>query len=406
MCVECELRFIFCIHTGASNQEDEVKPTIQEYSAEELKKEIENKKKKYERALKEGGVALCWKLFEEEKYEWKYQKLNIAIVGRSGIGKSSFVNAIMKKWTGECPAKVGLTETTMVCTGYAHHNNPNIILWDLPGVGTEKFPQASYLEKVNADLFDVFIIMTEGRFTEHDTWLGKVMQKRNIPVIFVRTKIHIDVKNSKHDHPEKDARTALDEVKADMIAKSSFVKGLGVFLIDSHKSDRYEFSDLEKCITEKLGETKGQALVFSVSRMSKDVVEQKVAELRKLVWSAGTNSYVFGALSMMFREVAVVESYALFFVKQLGLDVQSLEQRAIDPEKLNSVKRDVEKVIADIPSIIKCPVLLRICQALPLIGGSISADIVNNSLKEVLNRLETIALEAINVFTDAADYCN
>ena len=176
-------------------------------------------------------------------------QVNIAITGRTGTGKSSFINAIMKKWSGTRPAKVGPTETTKTCVGYVHPNDPNIILWDLPGVGTENFPQTSYLEKVNADLFDVFIIMTADRFTEQDTWLGKVMQERNKPVIFVRTKIGIDVENSKHDYPEKDERVVLKEMKADMMSNcAKFLQNLGVFLIDSHKSDMYEFSDLEKFV--------------------------------------------------------------------------------------------------------------------------------------------------------------
>jgi len=218
---------------------------------EDLQKEIENKKEKYQKALRESEVARWWKMFEE-KNEWKTQKVNLAITGRSGTGKSSFINAIVKKWTGTRPAKVGLTETTMKCISYAHPNNPNIILWDLPGVGTENFPQIRYLAKVNADLYDVFIIMTAGRFTEQDTWLGKEMQKRKKPVIFVRTKIGIDVENSKHDYPEKDETTVVEEVKADMMANcAKFLETVGVFLIDSHKSDMYEFSDLEKCILQK-----------------------------------------------------------------------------------------------------------------------------------------------------------
>ena len=99
-----------------------------------------------------------------------------------------------------------------------------------PGVGAENFLQASYLQQVNADLFDVFIIMTADRFTEQDTWLGKEMQERNTPVIFVRTKIGIVVENSKHDYPEKDEKLVLKEVKADVMANSAkFIPALGVF---------------------------------------------------------------------------------------------------------------------------------------------------------------------------------
>jgi len=369
------------------------------YTAEQLKEEMENKKKKFERALREGGVARCWQEFEEEKYEWKSQKVNLAIAGRSGTGKSSFINAIVKKWTGTCPAEVGVTETTMECVGYEHPNNPKIILLDLPGVSTEKFPQESYLQQVNADMFDVCIIMTTDRFTEQDAWLGKEMQKRNIPVVFVRTKIRSDVKNSKHDYPLKDEKTVLKQVKEDIIDKSAkFTGPFGVFLIDNHRTDLYEFSDLEKCITEKLPDLKSQAVVFSISSLSRDVLKLKVSMLRNHIWRAGLGSFVLGLVPTLsgFTEETIVRSRASFYVEQLGLDVKSLELRAINPTKLNSVKCKVDEVIADIPSITKRPRVARFFQVFPLVGGAISAEVVSHSLEEILDRLEAIALEAID----------
>ena len=185
---------------------------------------------KYETTLKVHGVASCWQMFEEDKIDRKYQKVNLAITGRTGTGKSSFINALVSKWTGRSPAEVGVTEATMNCTGYEHPINPNIILWDLPGFGTDKFPHVSYLQQVNADLYDVFIIMTADRFTELDTRLAKEVQGRIKPVIFVRTKIGHDVANSKHVHPGKDEKVVLEEIKAYMMAKcAEFLHSLGVF---------------------------------------------------------------------------------------------------------------------------------------------------------------------------------
>jgi len=363
---------------------------------EDIQQEIENKREKYEKALREGGVARWWQVFEEEKNEWKTQKVNVAIAGRSGTGKTSFINAVVKKWTGTRPAKVRVTETTMECVGYAHPNNPNIILWLLPGVGTENFPQANYLAKVKADLFDAFVIMTADRFMELDTWLGKEMQARNKPVIFVRTKFGMDVENSKHDDPEKDEKTVFKEMKRNMMAKSD--KTFGVFVIDSHKSDMYEFSDLEKCITEKLPVKKGQALVFSISCISRDHLMLKVKALKNHIWCAGLVSLALGLIPTLsgFTEETIVKSHASFYVKQLGLDVRSLELTAVNPTKVDSVKCKVAEVMADIPVMTERPTVARFFQVLPLVGGAISAEVVSNSLKEILNRLEAIALEAID----------
>ena len=349
--------------------------------------ELEENKVKIVTALEEHGTAPFLRMIEKKINKWKSLKVNLAIAGRTGTGKSSFINAVVKKWTGTRPAEVG-------CVGYEHPNNPNILLWDLPEVGTKNFPQESYLEKVNADLYDVVIIMTADKFTEQHKWLGKKMQERKKPVIFVRTKIGIDVENSKDDYVWKDEKTILKEVKADAMAEcSKFIQASGVFLIDSHKSDMYEFSDLEKCIVKKLSPSKGRALVFSISRMSRDTVKLKVTELKKIEMIS-VGSIILGLSTV------TVRSYTSFYVQQLGLDVQSLERRAVDPEMLNSVKGKVEKVMADIPSIVDRPVAIQVLQLMPLVGESIISHVVRNSLKCILIRLKTIALEAIDAFNE------
>jgi len=52
---------------------------------EELKKAIES-----------GGVQECVQLMEQKRDGWKTIDLNVAVVGNSGVGKSSFINAIRR----------------------------------------------------------------------------------------------------------------------------------------------------------------------------------------------------------------------------------------------------------------------------------------------------------------------
>ena len=64
------------------------------------------------------------------------------MIGISGVGKSSFINAIRGLNADDVgSAAVGLTETTTQITAYTHPDNPHIKFWDLPGVGTDRFPR-------------------------------------------------------------------------------------------------------------------------------------------------------------------------------------------------------------------------------------------------------------------------
>lgn len=91
--------------------------------------------------------------------------LNVAVIGESGTGKSSFINVF--RGVGhedETAAPIGVVETTMRRTPYRHPNIPNVVIWDLPGIGTTNFPPKDYLEKMKFCEYDFFIIISATRF--------------------------------------------------------------------------------------------------------------------------------------------------------------------------------------------------------------------------------------------------
>jgi len=47
-------------------------------------------------AFKSGSVEAGRTLLERKRDEWKQIPLNMAVIGRSGVGKSSFINAIRR----------------------------------------------------------------------------------------------------------------------------------------------------------------------------------------------------------------------------------------------------------------------------------------------------------------------
>jgi hypothetical protein len=132
----------------------------------------------YKSAFENGEMSKLKKKIDEDQNRWRKIVVNIAVIGNSGVGKSSFINSF-RGIRANCDgaAEVGVNETTEVPTKYVHPGNMNIALWDLPGVGSLKFPKSTNLQDVGFDKYDYFLIISSTRFTENDLWLAKEVHK-------------------------------------------------------------------------------------------------------------------------------------------------------------------------------------------------------------------------------------
>lgn len=74
-------------------------------------------------------------------------------------------------------AKTGVVETTMEPTPYPHPKYSNVIVWDLPGIGTPKIKAEEYLDKVQFERYDFFILIASERFKSSSVNLAKQIQK-------------------------------------------------------------------------------------------------------------------------------------------------------------------------------------------------------------------------------------
>ena len=190
------------------------------------------------------------KYINENIQTWMTRKLKIAIIGNSGTGKSSLINAIMGRKPGdEGAAQVGVTETTFGIQEYVLPSNENISLWDLPGVGTQNFKKEDYLKTVKLETFDVFMIVSASRFTENDIWLATEILSYQSRVLVIRTKIDVDLSNAESDYPStyKEAN-CLHKIKMEIVKnleKASMPhKRSGIYLISSRKTSKYDFTNL------------------------------------------------------------------------------------------------------------------------------------------------------------------
>uniref|UniRef100_A0A3B4YYZ0 Interferon-inducible GTPase 5-like n=1 Tax=Stegastes partitus TaxID=144197 RepID=A0A3B4YYZ0_9TELE len=263
-------------------------------------------------------------------------RLNIAITGESGSGKSTFINAIRGiDHDDDGAAPTGCTETTMKATAYPHPNFPKVTFWDLPGIGTTNFPAHQYLKKVKFEKFDFFIIISADRFRENDVKLAQKIQKMKKKFYFVRSKIDHNIQDEKKNQRDFNEEMTLKHIRDYCIQglQQQGFEAPQVFLVSSFDLHLYDFSLLQETLERELPAHKRNALLFTMPNITCEIINKKKEAFQaKIKYHAVLSAAVAGVpvpvlsttvdLGMM---VTVVQEYVLGF----GLDKPSLQRLAV-----------------------------------------------------------------------------
>ncbi|XP_065803828.1 interferon-inducible GTPase 5-like [Labrus bergylta] len=272
-----------------------------------------------------------------QKYLDKEQNvpLNIAVTGKTGSGKSSFVNAIRGiDNKDEKAARTGCVETTMEVTPYLHPNYPNVIFSDLPGIGSPNFPAAKYLKEVEFKKFDFFIIISADRFKENDLKLAKEIQKMEKKFYFVRSKIDDNIRNEKRSQKEFNEERTLIQIRKNCIQglQDQGLQSPQVFLVSSFDLTLYDFPLLVETLKEELPELKKEAFLLAMPNISLDMIKKKKKAFQAKVKYFATLSAAVGAVPVPGVSVAVdtalLVSVVTTYVLGFGLDIPSLKRMA------------------------------------------------------------------------------
>ena len=327
-------------------------------------------------AFDAGGVEECRRYLQHKRDEWKNIPLNIGVIGNSGVGKSSFINALRRLTADdEGGAQVGVTQCTQKVESYQHPDNPMLKFLDFPGLGTDAFRKKTYLTKFAADLERCdFFLLTGTRFTENDIWLSKELDKLAKKYLFVRTKVGQDISSNKKAHPQTHSEEAvLKEIRLEAEEKLKD-KDVPVFLIDNHRTSEFEFDELEQRVISEFPAAKRSALILSLNSTSEHVIQLKVDELRRRIWRLTAHFALVNLLdyvraitipSNIFRLLALTEQAmrgiqldmsiftdeAQFYLAQFGLDGESLRRYAkshsVDSNKLKAFLEDAAVGVDD-----------------------------------------------------------
>jgi len=302
--------------------------------------DLDEHEKEIESAYKEGGSKHVVDTMMSSLGKWQETPLNIGVTGRSGVGKSTFINTI-RGLTAECPnaAPTGATETTRQVKSYPHPDNKKLVFWDLPGIGTTDFPRETYFkdERVQFDRYDMFLILTQGRFFENDVLLAETAKEKKKAFCLVRTKVDNDVDNERKakklqfKNDPNFTKKLLEKIRSEVAEGLSNIQNGNksteefVFLIDCHDMTwtKYDFGKLIEMLIDGCKGLKRQAFILSLNILQPNVLEQKVTLLRDEIWKISAASALGAVVPVpgcsFAVDVALISEAALFYIKQLGI---------------------------------------------------------------------------------------
>ncbi|XP_072534338.1 interferon-inducible GTPase 5-like [Salminus brasiliensis] len=261
--------------------------------------------------------------------------LNIAVIGESGAGKSTFINAF-RGVDDDAPeaAETGVTATTQMAKAYPHPSAHNVLLWDLPGIGTLSFQPSTYLEDVGLLKYDFFIIVTADRFQECHYALARCIMQAQKKFYFIRNKVDRDLEANARRRRQKGLSDddVLRHLRADCEKnlRMGQVETPQVFLLSCFYPQNYDFPALQMTLLEELDGHKQHALLLSLPNLSTSLIQSKRQALAGAVWqramvvclsSVGASNTLHATVSKL---MDTVKSYQQAFC----LDEESLHRLA------------------------------------------------------------------------------
>lgn len=207
--------------------------------------------------------------------EFEKTKVLCGFIGPSGSGKSSLMNAIV----GEKIAETGVVETTSEPKAHTHKG---IVFTDLPGCGTTSWPRDNYIQRLNLQSYDCFLLVTAHRFTENDVFLFRELLSMGKPCFVIRNMFDEAIKAGKRDNGQSEEETRLlitDNIRKNL--EPSIPNK--IYLVSAWHPAKYDLWILEHDIHNALKGLKKDRFIADMASYSEDALKEKRILAEKLI---------------------------------------------------------------------------------------------------------------------------
>ncbi|GAB1295984.1 hypothetical protein 1 [Apodemus speciosus] len=264
--------------------------------------------------------------------------LNIAVIGETGAGKSSLINALQGVETDErgvaAPTGVGFTTTER--TPYTYTKFPSVTLWDLPGIVSFAFKKHDYLKKIKFEEYDFFIIVSSGRLKLNDTELAKLIVQMNRRFYFVRTRTDIDLMaekliNARNFNEENMLKKIRNNISS--ILKEVTHQEPSVFLVSNFDVSDFDFPELEFTLLSELPAYKQRMFMLTLPIVTDSTIDRKRDMLKQKIWKESIMPRAWATIpfrGLNQNDIEMLEQTLNDYRSSFGLDEASLENIAED----------------------------------------------------------------------------
>ena len=277
---------------------------------------------------------------------WYPIRVDIAVVGQSRIGKSSFINAIL----GAPVANVGhLEDCTTEVTEYSVPHNPNIKIFDSPGISPTECSREQFAEKIQLDsnLYDAFFIVIKDTFSEDAEFVRKKVAEKGRPFFVVRT--HAD-DTAKKFYNTNESREATDERVSERIRnylKTQIAKlggdseGTNIYIVDNYNTSQFDFPKLMEDLSRNLPEVKAQQFLLTIISFDLAAIERKYNELWWSNKKWALTSGIFGLSPIpgtnVAADIGILAGGVVKFLSAFGIS----KEQIFGQEKLHRMEKGI-----------------------------------------------------------------